>query len=112
MIATGRGKWDPDYQEQVGVMTGPAEISKKLATKLEKLSRQIYRLLGLSGYARLDFRVTASEDAYLLQANPNPQIAADEDFASSAEHARIEYPQLIEQIIRFGMNYKPGRVII
>jgi D-alanine-D-alanine ligase len=112
LIATGRGKWDPDYQEQVGVMTGPAEISKKLATKLEKLSRQIYRLLGLSGYARLDFRVTASEDAYLLEANPNPQIAADEDFASSAEHAGIEYPQLIEQIIRFGMNYKPGRVII
>jgi D-alanine-D-alanine ligase len=112
LIATGRGKWDPDYQEQVGVMTGPAEISKKLATKLEKLSRQIYRLLGLSGYARLDFRVAASEDAYLLEANPNPQIAADEDFASSAEHAGIEYPQLIEQIIRFGMNYKPGRVII
>jgi D-alanine-D-alanine ligase len=112
LIATGRGKWDPDYQEQVGVMTGPAEISKKLATKLEKLSRQIYRLLGLSGYARLDFRVTASEDAYLLEANPNPQIAADEDFASSAEHAGIEYPQLIEQIIRFGMNYKPGRMII
>ena len=112
LIATGRGKWDPDYQEQVGVMTGPAEISTKLATKLEKLSRQIYRLLGLSGYARLDFRVTASEDAYLLEANPNPQIAADEDFASSAEHAGIEYPQLIEQIIRFGMNYKPGRVII
>lgn len=112
LIATGRGKWDPNYQDQAGVMTGPAEISGKLAAKLEKLSRDIYRLLGLSGYARLDFRVTASEDAYLLEANPNPQIASDEDFASSAEHAGIAYPELIERLIRFGMNYDPERMIV
>jgi D-alanine-D-alanine ligase len=112
LIATGRGKWDPDYQDQAGVMTGPAEISEKLAAKLEKLSRDIYRLLGLSGYARLDFRVTASEDAYLLEANPNPQIASDEDFASAAQAAGIEYPQLIERLMRFGMGYNPERMIV
>lgn len=112
LIATDRGKWDPDYQDQAGVMTGPAEVSKKLALKLEKLSRQIYRLLGLSGYARLDFRLTASDDAYLLEANPNPQIAADEEFASSAEFAGIDYPQLIERLLRLGMNYKSERIII
>jgi len=112
LIATGRGKWDPGYQDQAGVMTGPAEINEKLATKLEKLSREIYRLLGLSGYARLDFRVTASEDAYLIEANPNPQIAADEDFASSAEHAGIAYPDLIDRIIRYGMIFNPDRMIV
>ena len=112
LIATGRGKWDPDYQDQVGIMTGPAEISEKLSAKLQKLSRDIYRLLGLSGYARLDFRVTNDEEAYLLEANPNPQIASDEDFASAAEAAGIEYPELIERLIRFGMSYDPERLII
>ncbi|WP_295559529.1 ATP-grasp domain-containing protein [uncultured Hyphomicrobium sp.] len=112
LIATGRGKWDPEYQDQAGVMTGPAEISEKLAAKLEKLSREIYRLLSLSGYARLDFRVTPSEDVYLIEANPNPQIASDEDFASSAEYAGIQYPELIERLIRFGMNYNPERMIL
>ncbi|MEZ5923314.1 MAG: ATP-grasp domain-containing protein [Hyphomicrobiaceae bacterium] len=112
LIATGRGKWDPDYQDQAGVMTGPAEISEKLAAKLEKLSREIYRLLGLSGYARLDFRVTADEDAYLLEANPNPQIAADEDFASAADAAGIEYPELIERIMRYGMSFDPERLVL
>jgi D-alanine-D-alanine ligase len=112
LIATGRGKWDPDYQDQAGVMTGPAEISEKLAAKLQRLSRDIYRLLGLSGYARLDFRVTADENAYLLEANPNPQIASDEDFSSAAEAAGIEYPELIEQLIRFGMSYDPERMIM
>lgn len=112
LIATSRGKWDPAYQDQMGALIGPAELNEKLAAKLKKLSREIYRLLGLSGYARLDFRVTAEEDAYLLEANPNPQIASDEEFASSAEYAGIEYPQLIEQIIRFGMNFNPARMIV
>lgn len=111
LILTDRGKWDPDYQDQFGVVTGPAEIDEKLTKKLEKLSRAIYRLLGLSGYARLDFRLTASGDAYLLEANPNPQIASDDEFASSAEHAGIEYPQLIDQLIRFGMNYNPSQMV-
>jgi D-alanine-D-alanine ligase len=112
LIATSRGKWDPAYQDQVGALIGPAEISNKLAAKLKKLSREIYRRLGLSGYARLDFRVTPSEDAYLLEANPNPQIASDEEFASSAEYAGIEYPQLLEQIVRFGMNYNAEQLLI
>ena len=84
----------------------------RLALTKQKLSRDIYRLLGLSGYARLDFRVTDSEEAYLLEANPNPQIASDEDFASAAEAAGIEYPELIDRLIRFGMGYDPERMII
>lgn len=112
LIATGRGKWDPNYQDKAGVMTGPAEVSEKLAASLKKLSRDIYRMLGLSGYARLDFRITASDEAYLLEANPNPQIASDEDFASSADYAGIAYPQLIEQIIRFGLKYDQAQMMI
>lgn len=112
LIATDRGKWDPDYQEQVGAVTGPAEISEKLASKIQGLSREIYRHLGLSGYARLDFRVTPSEDAFLLEANPNPQIGSNDEFASSAEYAGIGYPDLIEQLIGYGMNYDQKRMII
>jgi D-alanine-D-alanine ligase len=67
-------------------------------------------LLGMSGYARLDYRVTDDEEAYLLEANPNPQIAKDEDFALSAKYTGIDYAALIEQLMRFGMNYVPSRI--
>jgi hypothetical protein len=43
------------------------------------------------------------------QRNARMQIAADEDFASSAGAAGIKYPQLIERLMRFGMNYNPER---
>ena len=84
LIASDRAKWDPEYQRQVGLETGAAKLSKPLARHLATLSRQIYSLLGMSGYARLDYRVTPDGKAYLLEANPNPQIARDEDFAQSA----------------------------
>ena len=111
LIASGRAKWDPEYQRQVGLKTGPARLSKKMQTKLADLSKEIYRLLGMSGYARLDYRLTENGDAYLLEANPNPQIAKDEDFALSAKHVGIDYPALIEQLIQFGMKYAPSRMI-
>ncbi|RPH53718.1 MAG: ATP-grasp domain-containing protein [Lysobacterales bacterium] len=111
LIASDRAKWDPEYQRQVGLKTGPARLSKKMQAKLADLSKEIYRLLGMSGYARLDYRVTQEGDAYLLEANPNPQIAKDEDFALSAKHVGIDYPELIEQLIQFGMKYVPSRMI-
>jgi D-alanine-D-alanine ligase len=111
LIASDRAKWDPEYQRKVGLKTKPAELSKKMDAKLADLSKHIYRLLGMSGYARLDYRVTEEGEAYLLEANPNPQIAKDEDFALSAKHIGIEYPALIEQLMRFGISYAPGRII-
>ena len=111
LIASDRAKWDPEYQRQVGLKTGPARLPKKMQTKLADLSKEIYRLLGMSGYARLDYRVTQGGDAYLLEANPNPQIAKDEDFAQSAKHVDLEYPDLIEQLMQFGMKYKRSRII-
>ena len=111
LIASDRAKWDPEYQRQMGLKTGPAKLTKRMQAELSELSKQIYRLLGMSGYARLDFRVTANGDAYLLEANPNPQIAKDEDFALSARHMGVCYPELLEQLMHFGMKYVPSRMI-
>jgi D-alanine-D-alanine ligase len=111
LIASDRAKWDPEYQRRFGLKTGSARLSKKLRADINDLSKEIYRLLGLSGYARLDYRLTDAGDAYLLEANPNPQIAQDEDFAQSALHVGISYPALIERLMQFGMAYTPSGII-
>ena len=112
LIATDRVKWDPDYQKQIGLKTGPARLSKALAQRLAQLSKKIYGLLGMNGYARLDYRLTADGRAYLLEANPNPQIARDEDFAQSARHARIGYEELLQQLLSFGLRRVPTRGLV
>ena len=111
LIATDRAKWDPEYQRQHGLKTGPAKLSEKVQQHLACVSKEIYRALGMSGYARLDFRLTEAGDAYLLEANPNAQIAKDEDFAKSAMHIEISYPELIDRLLRLGMRYVPSRMI-
>src|SRR6266568_4554922 len=104
-IATGRLKWNPDYQKKVGLVTKPADLSPELQRKLELLSKRIYRLLSLSGYARMDYRLKNGGEFYLLEANPNPQIAMDEDFSDSAKHCGIGYGQLLQKILTLGLSY-------
>jgi len=107
-IATDRAKWDPAYQRRVGLITQAASLTVELQTQFEKLSKRIYRLLNLTGYARLDYRLTESGRIYLIEANANPQIARKEDFADSAEHAGVKYEALLQKIITLGMSYEPA----
>jgi D-alanine-D-alanine ligase len=103
-IATGRLKWNPQYQKKVGLVTRPADLEPEVQKRLEKLAKRTYRLLSLSGYARLDYRMSNDGHFYLLEANPNPQIAFNEDFADSAAHCGVKYPQLLHKILTLGLN--------
>jgi D-alanine-D-alanine ligase len=111
-IATGRLKWNPDYQKKVGLVTRPANLPPEPQRKLELLSKRIYRHLCLSGYARLDYRMTNDGEFYLLEANPNPQIALNEDFSDSAAHSGLEYPQLLQKIITLGLSYTTASYLV
>jgi D-alanine-D-alanine ligase len=104
-IATGRLKWNTAYQKKVGLVTKSAELTPELTRHVERLSKRIYRHLSLSGYARLDYRLSNDGIFYLLEANPNPQIAKNEDFADSAAHCGLSYPQLLQKIITLGVSY-------
>ena len=111
-IATGRLKWNPAYQKKVGLVTKPADLPPELTRKILLLSKRIYRHLSLSGYARLDYRMTNEGECYLLEANPNPQIAQNEDFADSAAHCGLSYPQLLHKIITLGLSYNTAEYIL
>ena len=92
-IATRRVKWDKKYQKKHGIDTYEAkDIPPAVVARLDKLSRRVYRSLGLSGCARIDYRMNAEGQIYVIEANPNPNLAADEDFAQSALAAGVSYP--------------------
>ncbi len=104
-IATYKAKWDEEYRKKWGLQNQFAEaLDPALAKEIVQTCKRIYRLLTIDGYARVDLRVTASNEIYFIEANPNPILAADEDFAQSALKAGLAYPQLIERIIRTGLK--------
>ena len=108
-IATGKVKWDLEYQKKVGLVTKPAELEEQAKREFKRLSKRVYRILGLSGYARIDYRLAEGGLIYLLEVNPNPQIAHEEDFADSAEHCGLTYEALLQKILTLGMSYDPIR---
>lgn len=107
-IATERVKWSWSYQNKIGVMTGAAEdLPAGLERQITQVSRNVYRVLNMSGYGRIDLRIDDDERLFVLEANPNPQIAEFEDFALSALHEGTSYPDLIQRILTLGMQWNP-----
>lgn len=105
-IATSRVKWDLKYQERAGVEDGPARnLDEALSRKIVHDAKRIYRALGLSGYARIDLRLTPEGRAYFLEANPNPDLSLDEAFAEAAKAGGLEYTQLIQRLLNLGLRY-------
>jgi D-alanine-D-alanine ligase len=106
-IATRKVKWDRAYQKRYEITTRAAEeLPPPLLQKLDRLSRRIYRALHLSGYARIDFRMREDGSIFVLEANANPNLTGEEDFAESARAAGIEYPVLLERIMALGRGYR------
>ena len=77
--------------------------------RIQHISRRVYQVLQLSGYARIDLRLSPEGEVYVLEANPNPQIAAAEDFAESAKSAGLPYVALLQRILTIGLRWEPER---
>ena len=98
-IYSQRAKWNENYRDRKGIETGPCKLPKAIEEKIIKTCKKTYQVLGLSGYARIDLRLSREGKIYILEANPNPNIANDDEFAKSAAHLKIKYSDLLEQLL-------------
>jgi D-alanine-D-alanine ligase len=104
-IATRRVKWNLKFQERRGIEIGPArDLPPEVERLLVKTTKRLYRLLQLSGYARVDFRLDAEGRPYFLEANPNPDIGYGDEFAEAAEAAGIDYEPLLDRLLAIGLR--------
>ncbi|MCB0309014.1 MAG: hypothetical protein KDD48_06545 [Bdellovibrionales bacterium] len=103
-IATSKIKHSAAYREKHDIDTTSIELEEPLKTTVNKMCKRAFKHLYLQGYARFDLRIDHHGTPFILEANPNPDIAEIEDFAISAYYADIEYPELLERIIRLGIS--------
>jgi D-alanine-D-alanine ligase len=104
-IATRQVKWNLQLQKRRGVKIGPArDLPPELERLLLKTSKRAYRLLQLSGFARIDFRLDAEGRPFFLEANPNADIGYGEEFAEAAEAAGIDYEPLLDRLLAIGLQ--------
>lgn len=105
-IATERLKSSTAYRRTHGITTQEAtDLPEPLARRIQTVCKRVYRILQLSGYARIDLRLSPAGEIFVLEANPNPQLAYGEDFAESAEKAGIRYGPLLQRIVNLGLSW-------
>ena len=99
-FATFHAKWNDSYRKKWGITNGPAKpLPEGVPHHLSELARKVYRLLKIRGFGRIDVRLAATGDVYVIEANPNPCLAQDEDFAQSACLGGVSYDTLIQEIL-------------
>ncbi len=104
-IATRKVKWDPNYQKKHGIVSRQAEgLSEELADKIRSVCKRTYRALGLTGYARIDLRLRQDGEVFVIEANPNPEIAHNEDFSDSALKHGWSYEELLQRVLSLGLR--------
>jgi D-alanine-D-alanine ligase len=75
-----------------------------VSARIQRAAKRIYRILKLDGYARIDFRLAADGTPYFIEANPNPEIAKSQEFATAALHDGLDYPGLLHRILALGIS--------
>jgi D-alanine-D-alanine ligase len=99
-FATFKAKWDDTYRKKWGIQNGPAnELPAGVEEKLARLARKVYRVLKIRGFGRVDVRLTTAGEVVVIEANPNPSLACEDDFAQSAATAGLPYDALIQKIL-------------
>ena len=110
-IATDRVKWNAKYQKKYGIDSGPAkDLADDACLNIQHVCKRAYRALEMSGYARIDLRLDPSGTVWIIEANPNPQIARGEDFAASAEKVGLAYDAVLQRILNLGLRWQPESV--
>jgi len=94
-------KWDDDSPDSVGTVRrfGGENEDPALYARLTELSQAAWRLFGLRGFARVDFRVGNNGEPVILEINPNPCLEESAGFAAAAGQAGMSYPDIIERIV-------------
>ncbi len=104
-------KWDDASFESVHTprrFDFPASDAR-LLVRLGELAHRCFPLFELSGFARIDFRVDAAGEPYILEANANPCLSPDAGFAAAAARAGLSSHDVVERIVAAAFR-RPGRV--
>ncbi|GAC1410837.1 MAG: ATP-grasp domain-containing protein [Gemmatimonadaceae bacterium] len=103
-IASWEAKWGDDGDEKGSQFEGtksvfPTDLSEELTNKIQQVAIDSFQALRLRDYGRVDLRVTAEEDVFVIEANPNCYLEEKSEFARAAQKAGLEYPALIARIV-------------
>ena len=99
-IATYKAKWDEEYRKRKKIKNVFAKgLTEEVTTKIADICTTAFHALWLQDYGRVDLRLTHDDQVYVLEVNPNPFLASENEMADAAEKAGLGYHDFIERIV-------------
>ena len=99
-IATYKAKWDEQYRKRKKIKNVFAkDISDALTARIGAICSTAFHALWLQDYGRVDVRLTHDDEVYVLEVNPNPFLAVENEMADAAEKAGMKYNAFIQRIV-------------
>jgi D-alanine-D-alanine ligase len=109
-VAGTEVKWDKDSEAYKVTKSAPVEdLDEETTRKLQKTALAAYQTLKLRDYGRIDMRLTAKGEIYVIEANPNPWLSSDSEFFMSAKKSGRSYAEMIGEIIEHVRNDRRRR---
>jgi len=101
-----RAKWAEDsyeYHHTPRRFKFPSE-DNELLERLEADAVECWRIFGIGGFARVDFRIDSHGTPWILEVNANPCLSPDAGFAAALSQAGLSYPDAVERILEDGLR--------
>ena len=92
------------YQKGATQYVCPAEIPESLSRKIKELSMKAVEVLGCEGFARVDVRVDADQQPFILEVNTIPGFTETSLFPKAAREAGYSFVQVCEKLLNLALK--------
>ena len=104
-IATYKAKWDEEYRKRKRIRNVFAKgLSDHITARIAEICGTAFHSLGLQDYGRVDLRLTHDDEVYVLEVNPNPFLARENEMADAAAKGGMGYDQFVQRIVDEAMK--------
>ena len=103
-IACRDVKFNKETEAYKLTKSAPVEdLDEETSDKVRSTALAAYNALKLRDYGRIDMRLKKNGEVYVIEANPNPWLSAQAEFAMAAKAAGFNYAEMIAHIVSMAL---------
>jgi D-alanine-D-alanine ligase len=97
------------YTPGMAVEEFPAKLTAEQTSTIQDLALRAFKALKLTGYARVDFRMSTDGMFYCLEANTLPGMTQTSLIPQAAAAVGMSFPELCDRIVHLALARGAGR---